>query len=85
MIYLHRKGMRIMRRSFQKIMVAALAVLVFGIVWAVPSYGAPAARCYTIQRGTTTVYRDKELTQKYGFIRGKDELSVKSVTKKARK
>ena len=85
MIYLHRKGMRIMRRSFQKIMVAALAVLVFGIVWAVPSYGAPAARCYTIQRGTTTVYRDKELTQKYGFIRGKDELSVKSVTKKSAK
>ena len=64
-------------------MAAVLAVLVFGGVWALPSYGAAAARCYTIKKGAATVYKNKALTKKYAVIQGKDEISIKSVSKKS--
>ena len=68
-------GRIVMKKLFQKIMAALLAVLVFGGVWALPSYGAAAAKCYTIQKGTTTVYKNKTLTKKYAVIQGNDEIS----------
>lgn len=76
-------GRIVMKKLFQKIMAALLAVLVFGGVWALPSYGAAAAKCYTIQKGTTTVYKNKTLTKKYAVIQGNDEISIKSVSKKS--
>ncbi len=74
-----------MKKTFRSITAAILTASLFIGLCAVPSSAAAATKCYTIGKGNTTVYKNKGLTKKSAVIQATDELSVKSVDKKAAK